>query len=152
MSSKVTNVADPTAPCKTESVMWRECLKTYDYGPEKPEKECEKERGRYYSCIRDWRTNQGLKYEAGKEFVLPTTCSGFAQNLHNCMMINMFEMQKCTSEMAKLRVCVAKFDPEVARNLEEDVKQGYVVLPSSDTSIEASTGIRRIWNKIIGKL
>lgn len=145
--------SDPYLPCKAESTMWRECLKIYDYGPEKPEKECEKERGRYYSCVKEWRVKEtGQTAPAGKEFMIGRDCSGLAQSLHNCMMINMFETGKCQKEMLELRICTAKHDKSVAATLEEDVKNGWVTLPKKNANPEDSTGITRIWYKLIGKI
>ena len=144
---------DPNAPCQSESVMWRECLKIYDYGPEKPEKDCEKERGRYYTCIKSWRTETtGKKADAARDFTMHPDCAGYSQNLHNCMMINMFEMNKCTNEMTLLRMCGARFDKSIAAALEDDVKNRWVVLPKVEETPEDSTGLKRVWNKVIGKI
>jgi hypothetical protein len=158
--------------------MWRECLKNFDYGPERPEAECNRERVRYYACTREWRTKQepqanpsaagtaapspvkgslhpstaptggsNLAFNA----TMPGDCTTYSNALHNCMMIGAFEAAKCRDEMLLLRVCASKFDKSIARALEEDVQLGRVVL-KFDNDPDDSTGIMRVWNKIIGKI
>ena len=163
-------------PCRSETLMWRECLKGFDYGPERPDAECNRERVRYYACMKEWRTTQDPKKAAAvpdtsnnvvKGSIHPSTapttgaaafhatmpgdCTRFSNALHNCMMISAFEAAKCRDEMLHLRVCASKYDKSVARALEEDVQMGRVVL-KFDNDPDDSTGIKRVWNKIIGKI
>lgn len=139
-------VEDP-APCAVEATLWRECLKEFDYGPDRPKGACESQRDRYYSCIKSWTTRtQGSSYSY-KKYEMTKECSHEAEKLHQCMMINMFEVSRCQQDMALLKRCAAKHDPEVRRSL-----QGDPAVAELESSVDNATGLRWVWYKMIGKL
>lgn len=139
--------ADTAPLCAVESVLWRECLKNYDYSPDKPQSACETQRGGYYACIKNWRETSEKKPYDPKDFELSPECRHEAEKLHNCMMYSMFEVSKCRKEMALLKRCAARKDPEVRQYLEGDP-----AIENLESSIDDSTGWTRIWYKAIGKL
>eukprot|EP00758_Cryptobia_borreli_P006923 Tbor_TRINITY_DN5222_c0_g3::TRINITY_DN5222_c0_g3_i1::g.16361::m.16361 len=143
------------SPCRLESLMWRECLKLYNYGPEKPETACEKERVRYYACQKSWR--ETLPDAQPVSFTLPPACHAQSNALHNCMMINMFEVAKCQTEMTALRVCVGSCNPEVEAALMDDIisgkcKSGVIIRDKLISDPDDATGWLRVWYKLIGKV
>lgn len=137
---------DP-APCAIPSRLWRECLKEYDYGPDRPKGACESQRTRFYDCVKDWTARTQSKQYSYTQFELPKACGHEAEKLHQCMMMNMFEVSHCQRDMAVLKRCAARADPEVRKYL-----QGDDAIADLDKDIEEATGLKRLWYKAIGKL
>lgn len=139
--------ASESAPCAVHSKLWRECLKEYDYGPDRPKGACESQREKFYGCVKGWTAHtQKTKYSYA-QFELPKSCGHEAEKLHQCMMINMFEVSHCQRDMAVLKRCAARNDPEVRRYLEGDE-----AIAGLENDVEEATGLKRLWYKAIGKL
>lgn len=130
--------------CKVEANVWRECLKRYDYGPERPKGECDKQRDHYYSCLKAWKSSRGEKYNYRDYDTVPQ-CVRQSQRFHECMMYAMFEVNKCREFMLELKRCAARYDPEIRAILSDDPSVRVPV-------VEEVTGVRRLWFKLIGKL
>lgn len=104
-------------PCEKEAFVWRECMKEFDYMPDKNISKCDDPRKTYYACINDWRRQSVADKSvpaAPATFTIPRDCVGVSEKLRQCMEIYMFNTEHCTSEMTNLQRCVAKFDPYVA--------------------------------------
>ncbi|EPY38001.1 hypothetical protein AGDE_05932 [Angomonas deanei] len=131
-----------SSPCEIESTLWRECLKQFDYGPDRPKNACEGQRNKYYGCIKTWTKETQQREYSYKDYELSEECSHEADRLHQCMMINMFEVSRCQNEMTLLKRCGAKHHPEIQKALTGDV-----ALHNLENSVDASTGWRRLWYK-----
>ncbi|EPY32272.1 hypothetical protein STCU_01937 [Strigomonas culicis] len=141
-----TIVEDP-APCAVEAALWRVCLKEYDYGPDRPKGACELQRGKYYGCLKEWTNRTQEKQYSYKNFEMTSQCAHEAEKLHQCMMMNMFEVSHCQKDMTVLKRCAAAHDPEVRRSLADDP-----AIKDLENSVDNATGVRRLWYKAIGKL
>lgn len=139
-------VVQSDAPCGVDASLWRECLKTFDYSPERPQGACEKQRGAYYSCIKDWKLKTtGEKYQA-KDFYTHPKCKHEAETFHNCMMMRMFEVSNCKDSMVAFKACGARNDPSIAQALSDDAEvQEYL------RQQREHTGLSLWWKKAIGK-
>ncbi|CAG9576578.1 conserved hypothetical protein [Leishmania major strain Friedlin] len=138
---------DDSAPCAVPSTLWRECLKQYDYGPDRPKGACEAHRTKFYDCVKDWTARTQHKSYSYTQFELPKSCGHEAEKLHQCMMMNMFEVGHCQRDMAVLKRCAARVDPEVRKYLQDDE-----AIADLENDIDEATGLKRLWYKVIGKL
>ncbi|CAC9497827.1 hypothetical protein conserved [Leishmania donovani] len=138
---------EDSAPCAVPSKLWRECLKQYDYGPDRPKGACEAHRTKFYDCVKDWTARTQHKSYSYTQFELPKSCGHEAEKLHQCMMMNMFEVSHCQRDMAVLKRCAARADPEVRKYLQDDE-----AIADLENDIEEATGLKRLWYKAIGKL
>ncbi|CUG90831.1 Hypothetical protein, putative [Bodo saltans] len=132
------------APCALDASLWRECLKTFDYSPEKPQGACEKQRGSYYACMKDWRGKTGVAYSA-KDFQTTDKCSKEAETFHTCMMSGMFEIANCKSAMLRLKACGYRNDESIRKALADD-EEVLAYVAQQDLKQR-----RHWWDKIIGK-
>jgi hypothetical protein len=114
-------------PCETEAFIWRECMKEFDYMPDKGVKRCDDPRIAYFACMNTWRQSDAAKADAAKlqahsntAFGMPRDCVGFSEKLRQCMEMNMFNTEHCKLEMHELQHCVAKYDPYVAAVVADD--------------------------------
>ena len=142
-------VEDQDAPCNVEAVLWRECLKTFDYSPERPKSACELQRGNYYKCIKQWKQRTtGAPYDPST-FFLHAKCSNESEKLHQCMMMSMFEVSGCTGPMLALKACGYEHDASIREALSEDVD---VLRAVEERQKKANSGgLRKVWGKILGK-
>ncbi len=104
--------------CNAEANTWRDCLKEHDYHPDKAYEVCQGSRKAYYKCLNQWREGNGLetaKTAKAPLFSGPPQCGPAALDLHECMKVKTFDVNNCQDEMQKLRLCSAKYDPEIAR-------------------------------------
>ncbi|KAG5476549.1 hypothetical protein LSCM1_04264 [Leishmania martiniquensis] len=138
---------EDSAPCAIPSKLWRECLKEYDYGPDRPKGACEAQRTKFYACVKEWVARTQNKSYSYKNYELPKSCSHEAEKLHQCMMMNMFEVSHCQRDMAVLKRCAARADPEVRKYLHDDE-----AIVGLENDIEEAAGLKRLWYKAIGKL
>ena len=142
------------SPCEVEAGTWRECLKVFEYGPDRPKSACNDQRVRYYRCINAWRAKeQGppiLSPIAASGFQIPPKCAGKAEKLHHCMMMSMFEAEKCVDASLQLKICVAAVDPFVRSALDDDERVAASLEKWNETKEPA--GLTRWWYKVIGKL
>lgn len=137
-------LAPNEAPCAVDATLWRECLKTFDYSPERPKGACEKQRGSYYTCMKDWRQKSGTPYDA-KDFHTTEKCSREAETFHTCMMSGMFDIANCRMAMLKLKACGYRNDETIRRALADDAE---VVAFVEQQDAQQR---RRWWDKLIGK-
>lgn len=142
----VVHVEDP-APCAVEAKIWRECLKDFDYGPDRPKGACERQRTGYYSCIKEWTSRTQKKEYSYKNFETVKECAHETEKLHHCMMMSMFEVSRCQHEMTLLKRCSAIHDKSVRAALEGDP-----AIQNLEKDIDSATGLKRVWFKVIGKL
>lgn len=157
----MSTAVESTQPCAVEAKLWRECLKEFDYSPDRPKGACEGQRVQFYSCIKGWRTRTAAPADASKagtsasstprahyrDFQLAEECAFDGEQLHNCMMVNAFEVSKCQPQMTLLKRCSAKHDTEARRYLSDDP-----AIAEFEIQVDNATGLRRIWYKAIGKL
>lgn len=141
------------APCSLDATLWRECLKTFDYGPDKPQSACEKQRHSYYQCIKQWRSSKAeapgsaaAPYKSSDFYTTPK-CARQAEKLHVCMMTGMFEMANCREPMLELKACGYRNDPQVRQALADDDE---LLQYMSKMQQEDST-VKQWWNKVMGK-
>lgn len=142
-------VEEQNAPCNVESVLWRECLKTFDYSPERPKSACETQRGQYYKCIKQWKQRTtGTPYDPST-FYLNPKCSNESEKLHQCMMMSMFEVSGCQGPMLALKACGYENDPSIREALSEDAD---VLRAVEDRRRKGSRGgLSKLWDKMLGK-
>lgn len=134
-------------PCAVESKLWRECLKQYDYGPDRPKGACESHRTQFYACMKTWTMETQQKPYSYTQFQLPQSCGHEAEKLHECMMMNMFEVSHCQRDMTLLKRCAAQHDPEARKYLEGDP-----AIANLAKSADNATGWRYLWYRAIGKV
>jgi hypothetical protein len=141
-NTAVSIAASDQAPCALDASLWRECLKTFDYSPDKPKEACERQRASYYTCMKDWRSKSGTSYSA-KDFYTTPKCSKEAETFHSCMMSGMFEIANCRRAMLKLKACGYRNDENVRRALSDDEVLAFV-------AAEDANKRRRWFDKLIG--
>lgn len=137
------------APCGSEAMVWRECLKGFDYGPDRKKGACDTQRFKYYDCIKRWNEVEGHPYDP-KRFQVPDACSAEALDLHDCMKICMFDISRCQQQSLRLKVCSARHDPLVKNALTEN-EEVQELLTQQDSAPKALSAVQRIWSVIIGK-
>jgi len=98
-----------SSPCASEASTWRECLKGFDYSPDRQVGACGPSRDEYYSCIRLFRISQGVNPDVETAYKLPKECVKPSEELHECMMTNAHMVAKCRSKMDTLTKCHQKF-------------------------------------------
>jgi hypothetical protein len=137
--------ANNQAPCSLDATLWRECLKTFDYSPDKPKGACEKQRGSYYSCMKDWRGKSGAAAYSTKDFQTTDQCRKEAETFHTCMMSGMFEIANCKQAMLRFKACGYRNDEQVRKALADD-EEVLAFMAQEETKQR-----RRWWDKLIGK-
>ena len=137
------------APCELDAKLWRECLKEFSYGPDRPKGACDTERFRYYDCIKAWSKEQGATYDQ-KHFQVHDACAAEALSLHDCMKVSMFDIDRCLPQSLKLKVCSAKHDPLVRSALHEN-EEVMTALAKEQRSLRPSSRLEQLWGLVQGK-
>ncbi len=143
--------ASDAPPCAAEAKLWRECLKKFDYGPDRKKGACDTDRFRYYDCIKDWSNKGGHPYDP-KKFQVADACAAEALELHDCMKITMFDVERCLPQTLKLKVCSAKQDPMIMASLRENEEVQEALRNEKVLGLKAAkTKLERMWDVITGK-
>lgn len=143
----MSSAVDDLSPCAVEAKLWRECLKTFDYGPDRKQDACAAQRDGFYTCLKSWTSRTQDRPYDHRQFELSKDCARESEKLHQCMMMNMFDVSQCQREMTWLKKCAAKNDVHVQRSLADDP-----VLAQLDSDIDNASGVRWLFYKAIGKL
>mmetsp|Transcript_38930 Transcript_38930/g.61651 ORF Transcript_38930/g.61651 Transcript_38930/m.61651 type:complete len:107 (-) Transcript_38930:42-362(-) len=101
--------AQESGPCAEAALKWRHCLKTFDYGPDRENDDCDSERQTFYSCIRDFRSEKGFSADTQNIAAIPQECENVNSEFHSCMQIHSFSVDHCRKQMDKLRTCYERY-------------------------------------------
>jgi hypothetical protein len=142
-------MSEQKAPCGVEAMVWRECLKGFDYGPDRKKGACDTQRFKYYDCIKRWNDVEGHPYDP-KKFQVPDACSPQALELHDCMKISMFDISRCQPQALRLKTCSARHDPLVMAALVEN-EEVQEMLKQEKEKAKALSTLDRLWSIIVGK-
>ena len=138
------------APCELDAKLWRECLKAFDYGPDRKKGACDTQRYRYYDCLKDWNKTSGHEYDY-KKFQVHESCSPQALELHECMKVSTFDVERCQPQLLKLKTCSARHDPYVRSALAENEEVALVLQKEPAAVIGGKSRLGQAWNFVTGK-